>query len=364
MYIFIRKFKKRESVMEARCISIKNKSNKEIPVTGVIATIDRGIEPAAREHGGDVDVRTFILAFSLFLLSAINIFSQTETFPVPPDIKSYKGVPGKVSKYNHFNYMDIRDDAGKNNRQAMGNYWEISYTYDSVFRQKRKFKAFVLSQIIENKGSVFFEDTLQVHFVIPSDTGNIWGRLVLTSDKAYRLRLIREVPFVNKIKFDTQPVAAYEKFVDSVAMPPRVNFLPESVITRIQYSKYDHQEFTWNVKDTMFRQKVMGPFWDMKIDVRNSMNQVDKQVSSVEVLESYYRACTQSGGKVVKSRPRELLFTLPLTKATLWCRITVTLDGVYFVRVLIEADQDKTDPKKMVSAPSNAVDPSRGNAGG
>jgi hypothetical protein len=219
-----------------------------------------------------------------------------------------------------------------------------------------------VNQIVENKGSVFFEDTLQVHFVIPSDAGNVWGRLVLTSDKAYRLRLIREVPFVNKILFDTQPIAVYEKYVDSVALPPRINYLPKSVITRIQRSKYDHQEFTWNVKDTLFRQKVMGPFWDMKIDVRNSKNLVDKQISSVEVLESYYRACVKAGGKIIKSRPRELLLTLPLTKATLWCRITVSLDGVYFVRVLIEADQDKTDPEKIVSAPANPVDSTRGKA--
>jgi len=300
--------------------------------------------------------KIFFLAFSFFLTPAINGFSQTETFPEPPNIKSYKGIPGKVSKYNNFNYLDIRDEAGKNNRQAMGHYWEISYTYDSVFRQKRKFKEFVVNQIVENKGSVFYQDTLQVHFVIPSDAGNVWGRLVLSSDKAYRLRLIREVPFVNKIQFDTKPVAVYEKFVDSVALPPRINYLPQSVITRIQHSKYDHQEFSWNVKDTLFRQKVMGPFWDLKIEVMNSKNQVDKQISSVEVLESYYRACVKAGGKIIKSRPKELLFTLPQNKAVLWCRITVSLDGVYFVRVLIEADQDKSDPEKMVAAPANPED--------
>lgn len=300
--------------------------------------------------------KIFLLAFTLFLLTAINGYSQTETFPEPPNIKSYKGIPGKISKYNNFNYLDILDEAGKNNRQAMGHYWEISYVYDSVFRQKKKFKEFIVSQIIENKGSVFFQDSLQVQFVIPSDAGNIWGRLVLTSDKIYRLRLIREVPFVNKIQFDTRPVTVYEKFVDSIALPPRINYLPQSMISRIQYSKYDHQEFTWNSKDTLFRQKVMGPFWDMKIDVRNNANQVDKQISSVEILESYYRACVKAGGKIIKSRPRELLFTLPLNKATLWCRITVSLDGIYFVRALIQADQDKTAPEKLISEPVNPAD--------
>ncbi|MCX6224164.1 MAG: hypothetical protein NTV01_05360 [Bacteroidia bacterium] len=299
-------------------------------------------------------------AFLFCLLPVINCFSQTETFPEPPTFKGYKGIPGRVSKYNNFNYLDIRDEVGKNNRQAMGHYWEIAYTYDSVFRQKRKFKDFVLNQIVEKNGTVFYQDTLQVHFVIPSDAGNIWGRLVLNNDKSYRLRLIREVPFVNKIEFDTKQVAVYEKYVDSIALPPRINYLPKSVITRAQHSKYDHQEFTWNIKDTLFRQKTMGPFWELKIDVRNSKNLVDKQISSVEILESYYRACVKAGGKIIKSRPRELLFTLPMTKSTLWCRITVSLDGVYFVRVLIEADLDKTIPEKLVSAPSNPVDSLRG----
>lgn len=300
--------------------------------------------------------RLFFATFVLVVVSSAHGFAQTEAFPDPPRIKSYKGVAGKVAKYNNFNYLDIRDEAGKNNRQAMGRYWEISYTYDSAFRQKRKFKEFILNQIIENNGNVFYEDTTQVHFVIPEDAGNVWGRLALSNDKVYRLRLIRETPFCNKIQFDTRPVAILEKYVDSVALPPRVNYMPKSVITRIQYSKFDHQEFTWTAKDTVFRQKAMGPYWDMKIDVRNSKNQVDKQVSSVEILESYFRACVKSGGRVLKSRPRELLFILPLTNATLWCRVTVSLDGVYFVRVLTQADQDRTDPEKMVNVPQNPSD--------
>lgn len=293
------------------------------------------------------------LAFCLFLLPALACFSQTETMPDPPgNIKPYKGKPGRVTKYNNFNYVDIRDEERKTNRQVMGHYWEVSFTYDSVFRQKRKFKEFVENQIIENKGSVLYEDTLQVHFVIPSDAGHVWGRLVLSNDKVYRLRLIREVPFRNSIRFDTKPQAVFEKYVDSVSLPPRINYFPKSVVTRVQQSKYDHQEFTWNVKDTLFRQKVMGPYWDLKIEVKTTKGQVDKQLSSVEILESYYRACTEARGNIIKSRPRELVFTLPLDKATLWCRITVSLDGVYFVRAMIQADQDKTDPEKQLNSPS------------
>ncbi len=295
--------------------------------------------------------------FSVFLFPAVNSFAQTEGFPEPPSIKSYKGVQGKISKYNNFNYLDIRDEADKNNRQAMGRYWEIAYSYDSVFRQKNKFKAFIINQVAENKGVIYFQDTTQVHFVIPSDAGNIWGRLVLSDDKVYRLRLIRETTFVNSLQLDARPTAVFEKFVDSVALPPRINFFPKSVITRIQSSKYDHQQFTWNVKDTLYKQKVMGPFWDIKLEARNSRNLVDKQVSTVEILESYYRACVKAGGKIVKSRPRELLFTLTAAKATLWCRITVSLDGVYFVRVVMEADEEKTPPEIIISVPAaNPVD--------
>ncbi|MFA6126850.1 MAG: hypothetical protein WC699_06060 [Bacteroidales bacterium] len=299
-------------------------------------------------------------ALVLIIFTAGAGLSQSEEFPAPPMIKSYKNAKGKISKYNNFNYLDVRDVAGKNNRQAMGHYWEISYSYDSVFRQKKKFRDFVVNQIGESKGSLFFEDTLQVQFVIPAEDGNVWGRLVLASDKVYRLRLIKEVPFINPLVFDTKINAIFDKYVDSVTLPPRINYMPKAVVTRVQYSKFDHQEYTWNVKDTLFRQKVMGSFWDIKIEVKNSKGQVDKQISTVEILESYYRACVKAGGTIIKSRPRELIFTLPVTKATLWCRITVSLDGVYFVRALIESDMDKSKPEKMVSLPSQPADSTGG----
>jgi hypothetical protein len=306
--------------------------------------------------------RTILPALLFLFIGSVTASAQTEGYPTPPGIKSYKGVPGKVTKYNSFNYLDILDESGKNTRQALGNYWEISYSYDSVFRQKRKFKEFVLNEILGKKGSLFFQDTMQVQFVVPTDTGNVWGRLVLSSDKMYRLRMIREVPFVNKVQFDTKPVIGFDKFVDSIALPPRINYLPNSLITRVQHSKYDHQIFTWTVKDTLFKQTVMGPYWDLKIDVRNSNNQVDKQISSVEILESYYRACVKAGGRIIKSRPRELLFILPLNKASLWCRITVSLDGVYFVRAVLQTDQDKTIPEKLVSIPQNQADTTKAKA--
>ncbi len=294
----------------------------------------------------------YILTFIFFLLPAVRVLAQAETFPEPPKLKSYKGVPGKISKYNNFNYLDVRDEAGKNNRQCLGHYWEIAYNYDSVFRQKNKFRDFMQTHVAENNGSVFYQDTTQVNFVIPSEAGNIWGRMVLSNDKGYRMRLIRETTFVNTLVFDVKPTVVFEKFVDAVALPPRVNYLPKSAITRIQYSKYDHQQFSWNVKDTLYKEKVMGPFWDIKCEVRNDKNTVDKQVSTVEIMESYFRACTKAGGKVLKSRPRELLFTLPLDKATLWCRLTVSLDGVYFLKIVTEADQDKSQPEKMLVAPA------------
>jgi hypothetical protein len=294
----------------------------------------------------------------LVMFPAVRLAAQGADNPAPPAFKPYKGIPGKVAKYNYFNYLDIRDQEGANNRQAMGEYWEISYVYDSVFRQKRKFREFFVGQVYEKNGSLYFEDTTQIHFVVPAEGGNIWGRLVLSSDKAYRLRLIREVPFHNRVEFDVKQSVAFDQFVDSAPLPPRVGYLPHSVITRIQVSKFDHQEFNWNAKDTLYRQRVMGPYWDVKIETRNGQNLVDKQVSTVEIMESYYRACVKANGKIMKSRPRELLFTLPVDKAVLWVRITASLDGVYFVRVIRQSDADKVLPvKTVVAAPPTPVQP-------
>ncbi len=290
-----------------------------------------------------------MLVLSSGLVSSV--YAQDAAWPDPPSFSPYKGKPGKVVKYNTFNYLDIRDESGENLRHAMGKYWEISYTYDSVFRQKRKFREFVANQVIEKEGHLFFEDTTQVHFFVPDEGGNVWGRLVLASDKVYRLRLIREERLTNTLHFDTKPDVRYERFVDTVQLPPRVTYLPSSWITRIQSSKFNHQEFTWNQKDTLYKQKVMGPYWDIKLEVRNSRGEVDKTMSTVELMESYYRACVQVGGTIIKNRPRELVFTLPMEHAALWCRVSASLDGVYFIRAILMDDRDRTEPVKTVTIP-------------
>ncbi|MFH0762122.1 MAG: hypothetical protein V2A67_11530 [Bacteroidota bacterium] len=289
-------------------------------------------------------------------LGVNSVISQNPSWPAPPQFDGYKGKPGKIVKYNVFNYLDIRKENGENLHQVLGHYWEISYAYDSVFRQKKKFKEFVVNQILEKGGQLFFQDTLQIHFVVPEEQGNVWGRLVLSSDKVYRLRLIKETKFDNPLKFGVKPDVRYDRFVDSVDLPPRIAYLRSSVIARIQFSKFNHLELTWNVKDTLYRQKVMGPYWDIKLEVRDQDGEVDRSVSTVEVLESYYRACMKAGGTILKSRPRELLFILPIEQSTLWCRVTATLDGVYLIRIVIMDDKDKTLPEKMVTIPPTYQD--------
>jgi hypothetical protein len=305
-------------------------------------------------------MKYFFLLLACLVLSqtANQTFGQDPSWPIPPEFKSYKDKPGRVSKYNSFNYLDIRDESGEKSKQRMGRYWEIAYSYDSAFRQKRKFKEFFVNQVIERNGALFFQDTLQVHFVVPENGKNIWGRLVLSNDKVYRLRLIQEGPFINSVKFDVKPDVRYEKFVDSVNLPPRITFLPSSCITRTQYSKFNHQEFSWNSGDTLFSQIIMGPFWDLKVEVRNKQDDVDKSLSTVEIMESYYRACQIAGGKVIKSRPRELLFSLPYNQKSIWCRITASLDGVYFVKVVMMDDKDRIPPSFKINPPLVVTDSS------
>lgn len=306
----------------------------------------------------------YILLAGLFVFQAANqTFGQDQSWPKPPEFKSYKDKPGRVVKYNSFNYLDIRDDSGEKSKQRMGRYWEIAYAYDSTFRQKRKFKDFVINQIIERNGALFFQDTMQIHFMVPENGKNIWGRLVLGNDKVYRIRLIQEGPFPNLLKFDVKPDVRYEKYVDSVDLPPRITYLPSSCITRTQFSKFHHQEFSWNSGDTLYKQKLMGPYWDLKIEVRNQENDVDKSMSTVEIMESYYRACQNAGGTVIKSRPRELLLLLPYNQASLWCRITASLDGVYFVRVLLMDDKDRVPPAYTIIPPTVVPDSLLGKSG-
>jgi len=298
----------------------------------------------------------FILAGVLLYGIGIQHPVQGQNFPPAPEFKGYKDKVGKVVKYYSLNYLDILGEEGQQLRQPMGKYWEVNFTYDSVFRQKRKFKDFMINQVLERRGALFFQDTMQIHLVVPEEGGNVWGRIVLTSDKQYRLRLIKEGPFVNTLVFDVKPEVRFDQFVEQTELPHRINYLPHSLITRVQFSKFNHIEFTWNVKDTIYTQRVMGPYWDIKLEVRNQEGEIDRTMSTVEVLESYYRACQKAGGSVIKSRPRELILALPDGKATLWVRVTASLDGVYFLRCVLVDDKDKTAPTMKVLPPAPISD--------
>ena len=302
----------------------------------------------------------FHLLAIIILFGFPGIQAQEEQWPEPPKFKSYLDKPGNVVKYNHFNYIEIRDPEGINHRQAMGAYWEISYTYDSVFRQKRRFKEFMVDEVLNRGGAFFYEDTTQLNFVIPEQKGNVWGRLVLSNDKTYRLRVVREKPFQNRLVFDQPAVAVFDRYLDSVALPPRINYLPGSIITRITYSKFNHQSYNWNIKDTLYKQTVMGPTWDMRLEARTTDGSIDRTLSTVEVMESYYRACLEAGGKILKSRARELLMALPYQNGQLWCRISPSLDGVYMVRVTWQSNADFTTPEILINIPVQNADSTGG----
>ncbi|MFO7616642.1 MAG: hypothetical protein R6V75_05280 [Bacteroidales bacterium] len=300
------------------------------------------------------------LLLLIILFGSTALRAQDEKWPEPPKFSSYLDKPGKVTKYNHFNYIDIRDPEGINHRQAMGPYWEVSYNYDSTFRQKRKFKEFIVDEVLNRGGAFFYEDTTQLNFVVPEPEGNVWGRLVLTNDRMYRLRLVKEKPFANRLAFD-QPVAAvFDRYLDSVALPPRVNYLPGSVITRVTYSKFNHQSYNWNIKDTLYKQTVMGPTWDMRLEAKTEEGSIDRTLSTVEVMESYYRACLKAGGQVMKSRARELILTLPYQDGHLWCRVSPSMDGIYTVRVTWQAQADFTPPEILISIPVQGADSTGG----
>jgi len=299
-----------------------------------------------------------IVMMALAASWSVSADAQT-TWPEVPLFKPYQDKPGKVTKYNEFNYLSIRDESGEHSRQSTGNYWEISYVYDSVFRQKLKFKSFIEEQIRQLGGTLFFQDTTQVHFAIQQTGGNIWGRLMLVDDRVYRLRIIRETVFNNRLTIDTEPIATWDAYVEKAPLPPRINYLPSSVIQRITYSKYHHLTITWDDKDTLFNQKLMGPYWDIKLEVQSPDGARDQTVSTVEVLESYFRIAIKTGGKVLRSRPRELIFILPGTEHTLWVRVLSSMDGVYFVRV-VQQRNDETPPveRKYQVLPTELTDTS------
>ena len=277
----------------------------------------------------------------------ILLVAQAGNEPAIPLFKAYKGEPGIITKYNRFNYLMIRDAEDHNTRQASGNYWEITYSYDSVFRQKKKFRDFVVNQIVENNGILYYQDTLEIHFGIPRDGGNLWGRAVFNNDRLYRVRLIRETTFHEPVVFDKEPRLKYDPYVEEIVLPPRITYLPDSYVARATYSKYHFYTMSYSENDTLYRHQLQGPYWDLKIQIRKPDGTINQQVSIVEVFESYFRATIKAKGKVLKSFARELLFTLSYDDATIWCRVTASIDGTYFVRVVQQSNLEEHQVKKL-----------------
>lgn len=296
-------------------------------------------------------MRAGIVVCLLFAFTILN--AQEKLSTTPPVLKGYMGKAGKVTKSHYFNFIKVKDESGEKTRQSTGNYWEVSYVYDSVFRQKASFSEFMIKQIKDAGGILFWNDTTQIHFAIPSDTtGNLWGSVSLTSDKVYRLKLIREQVFQNKLKFDTIQILKYKEFVTPVKLPARINVFPNSVIERARYSKFNHSYISFIKDKRSNRQTLMGPYWDIKVLVVNEEGKTDKQISTVEIMESYYRAAIKAGGKIIKSRPRELVFNIPVgDDSKLWVRVLTSLEGVYYLKMTLQADKD-AKPAEPISQKS------------
>jgi hypothetical protein len=208
-------------------------------------------------------------------------------------------------------------------------------------------------QIVDRGGATFYQDTSAIHFTIPVTNGNLWGKVLLTSNSIYKLRLIKERAFENTVIFDADQTVGFDDYVEKVELPPRITFIPNSVITRAAYSKFNHYTFTYNTKEgNTYRQKLMGPYWDLKIEIQDEEGKVDKRVSYVEIQESYYRAAMKAGGTIVKNRARETVFSLPGDEFTTWVRTMVTMDGVYFLRIIKVSPEDHQEPELFYTRPS------------
>lgn len=290
-------------------------------------------------------IKKILLIASCFAI-IISAVAQDD-IPDVPVIKGYQGKEGKIIKYNFFNFLSITDKSGDNKRQSTGQYWEVSYIYDSAFRQKQKFGEYSLNHVKDNGGTIFFQDTSSLHFAIPTSDGNVWGKFNFTSNTVYKLKLIKEKAFENGVIFDTEQQLFYDDFVEHIEFPPRIALMPNSVITRAEQSKFHHYTFTYNVDKKTFEQKLMGPYWDIKLEVQNSKGEVDKRVSYIQIQESYYRAVLKSGGNIVKNRAREIVFNLPGDEYTIWARVSVTMDGVYFLRVIKQYPADYSEPVQL-----------------
>ncbi len=290
--------------------------------------------------------KLFVLGLCVVFVGSLS--AQTSKVPDIPMLKGYKGMEGSITKYNSFNYLTLRDKKGGNTRKSTGQYWEVNYVYDSAFRQKQKFGEFMESQIQEKGGTLFFQDTSAIHFALPDDNGNLWGKVILTSNSSYKLKIIKERAFINTVVFDSEQLLEYDDFVEPVEMPPRIGLMPNSVITRAEQSKFNHFSFTYSTDDQKtFRQSLMGPYWDFKIEVQDENGDVDKRISYIEVLESYYRTAMKAGGNIVKNRAREIIFNLPDDGFTLWIRVMVTMDGVYFIKMIKQMPDDFKEPQRL-----------------
>ena len=271
--------------------------------------------------------------------------SQENAYPEVPVLSGYQGNAGVITKYNFFNFLTLTDQSGENNRQSTGQYWEVSYIYDSAFRQKDKFADFAEKLIVEKGGTLYFRDTSSIHFAVPDSGGNLWGKILLTSNSVYKLRLIKEKPFENTVVMDSPAELTFDDYVIPVELPPRLGFLPNSIVTRADQSKFNHYSFTYTTDNKTYRQKLMGPYWDLKMEIQDENGEVDKRVSFVQVQESYYRAVMKAGGNIVKNRARELIFNLPGDDFTVWGRLMATMDGVYFIRIIQQFPADYQGPE-------------------
>ncbi len=296
----------------------------------------------------------FLLLFTLIGFG-IGSFAQQTIDDYPPLLKGYEGNEGKVTKKHFFNYMMLKDETGEKERQATGRYWEVNYVYDSVFRQKQLFASFMVDQIKGFQGILFFSDTTQIHFAIPRDSlPNVWGKVLLKSDRVYRIQVIEEVGFTNQVEFDSDYTPAFDEFVTPVEFPPRLGYLPNSIVTSARYSKFNHFTISFVENQASYRQNLMGPYWDLKMKVTDSLGETDSRVSTVEIMESYFRAALKADGKVIKSHARELIFNIPVgDDKKLWVRVMTSLDGLYLIRMVLQNNSDETAPVGIIRTPSD-----------
>lgn len=289
-------------------------------------------------------IRKILLILVLVGFSSGLIAQQLNDYP--PLIKGYKGSEGKVIKKYFFNFIKLKDEAGVNERQATGRFWEVNYVYDSIFRQKELFANFMREEITRNNGVLFFQDTSQIHFAIARDSApNLWGKVTLKSDRVYRVSVIEEVAFENQIVFDAGMMPKFDEFVESIELPPRMGYMPETVITSARYSKFNHFRISYVKNSRSYSQNLMGPYWDLKCKVADLAGEADSRISAVQIMESYYRSAVKLKGNIIKSKPRELVFNIPVgNDQKLWVRVMTSLSGLYYLKMVLQNDEDEQVP--------------------